>query len=575
MALKFRHRVKESRVIIPRPRRSDPDRSRVVESVGRGWSFDTEDFDDYLMDDIPPLPDDFNLREEGEELTQLEFEQIRGENAAYRRDPLLFVKKELGIPPYWRHKKVITLGDEPPEGYKYKPYKTLPLWSKQREILEAMVEHRRVAVKSGHGVGKTYIAAIVTIYLTYVWRALGVTTAPTWRQVKYLLWHEIANIYNSANQYRQRANVPSLGGRLLQTSLHLGDKWYVVGFSTDKKDYNIPGFHEETVFAIIDEACGVDPLVFDLLETILNSENAFILYIGNPTDPNTEFKKCFDIGSDFHQLSISCFDSPNVKYGRTIYPKMVRYDWPERMEKKWGAKSALYKSRVLAEFPETSTDSLIPLSSIQAALDRTLPEDTIVAIGGDIARLGGDRIILGKRHKSGAHRIVHNIDRARITETTGRLVQMAEGAKKRVFNKYGNVEHIYEPVINIDDIGVGGGVTDLLIEQGYRVNGINVAESAKGLFLDKEERIRFANKRAYYYWKLRQIFIDGKIDIDDEELAEELGHIRTKTKSNGSIAIIEKNKIKEKLGRSPDKAEECMLAFAEDDVIGGTKATAY
>lgn len=33
------------------------------------------------------------------------------------------------------------------------------LWSKQRQLLDAMPRHKRVAVRAGFGVGKTHIAA--------------------------------------------------------------------------------------------------------------------------------------------------------------------------------------------------------------------------------------------------------------------------------------------------------------------------------------------------------------------------------------------------------------------------------
>jgi len=563
------------RVIFPYKRPSKKavvKRGKVISTTD--VSFTREDFDEYLLDDIPNLPDNYNRRGFGEEFTETELKLIKNENQRFRKRPLDFVKKELGIPSGWLQNQPGGSTDRPPLGYKYKPYKQLPLWSKQKEILNALVEHKRVAVKSGHGVGKTYIAAIATLYLTYVWRALGVTTAPTWRQVRYLLWQEIATAYNRANQYQMRTGKPGLGGRLLQTSLELGDKWYVVGFSTDKKDYNIPGFHEETVFAIIDEACGVDPIVYDLLETILNSENAFVLYIGNPTDPNTEFKRCFDPNSGFHQISIPCSDSPNVKHGRTIYPKLVKHDWPERMKKKWGEDSALYKSRVLAEFPDASEDSLISLPKIESALVRSLEKNRVVAIGGDIARFGGDRIILSRRHASGRFRIVYNIDKARTTESTGRIIQMIKSYSE-VAQEDGSKIVQGAPIVNIDDIGVGGGVTDQLVEKGYEVNGINVAQSAKKMFLDKEMRVEFKNLRSYYYWKLKIAFDEGRVDIDDEELAEELMYIKTKFTSDGKILIIEKEKIKETLGRSPDKADSMMLAFAEDEYIMRAVVGAY
>ena len=99
----------------------------------------------------------------------------------------------------------------------------LPLWSKQREVLRALVQHKKVAVKSGHGVGKSFIAAGTALYLHYGWHALGVTTAPTFRQVR-----ECSGV-----KFITFITMPrKLGGELNQTSLESGDKWFIEGFST-------------------------------------------------------------------------------------------------------------------------------------------------------------------------------------------------------------------------------------------------------------------------------------------------------------------------------------------------------
>jgi hypothetical protein len=65
-------------------------------------------------------------------------------------------------------------------------------WSKQREAAELVAGNRRVAVKSANGVGKTYLAADLALWFLYSHRpSIVLTTAPTWRQVRYLLWEEI------------------------------------------------------------------------------------------------------------------------------------------------------------------------------------------------------------------------------------------------------------------------------------------------------------------------------------------------------------------------------------------------
>ena len=554
---------------------------------------------------IPMLPIDWG--EEAKRLSDKEVQKVKNQIAKYKKYPLKFVQTELGIPvTVWR-------ADRPPTSWFNSPNRQYPLWSKQREIVEAMVKYRRVAVKSCHGPGKTYVAAIITLYLAYVWKALGITTAPTGRQVRRLLWGEIHDIWNRANTYQVSKGMPGLGGKLLQTSLELGDKWFVEGFSTDRGEFNIPGFHEETVFVVMDEACGVKPMVYDLLETILSSANTFVLYIGNPTDSTSEFKRCFDPNSDFYPISIHAKDTPNVRHKTTIYPKMTAWDWPDKMALKWGKTSPLYISRIEAEFPKTTIDGLIPAGDLLAALERDLPEDMPLAIGGDIARFGGDRIVVGLRWKSGKYRELENFDKSRLTKTAGIIMLHQRGyanqrpqlaglgggvaprnpsgfqkletwtsnqeEKSEVGQNPNNTtevdsdpkntesknEFMNHPVVNIDDIGVGGGVTDMLVEEGIPTNGINVSEAPnEDESLGEDQRIQFFDKRAFYFWKLKQAFLDGKVDIDDEELAEELNHIKTEITSRGKIRIIEKDKIRKTLKRSPDKAEAMMLAWSED-----------
>lgn len=56
-----------------------------------------------------------------------------------RQDPVFFVRQVLGGDP----------------------------WEKQEEILEAVRDHRRVAVRACHGVGKTKVAAWVALWFLY------------------------------------------------------------------------------------------------------------------------------------------------------------------------------------------------------------------------------------------------------------------------------------------------------------------------------------------------------------------------------------------------------------------------
>lgn len=486
----------------------------------------------------------------------------------YREKPLLFFRDELGLPiDIWRN-------DKPPADWQSGD--PVPLWTKQREIIEALVKHRKVAVKTGHGVGKTFIAGGLALYLSFVWHATGLTTAPTFRQVRRALWGEIHYLYN-------RAKNP-LGGKLNQVSLDLGDKWFVEGFATDKPSDNITGVHEENIFVIVDEAGGVLPETFEALDAILTSENSFVLYIGNPVCNDGPFFEAFKPGSGFHQITISCYDSPNLKHNRIIYSKLTAKKWVDDKVKKWGKDSALFKVRVEGEFAEETQDTLIPLRYIETALRKgaegELLPDKIAGFGLDVARQGSDRSVFGIRWDSGLFRIIETTTKKRETDTAGRMKSIydesVKGFKYRGLNalkkmagkdkesteKDEEKEESFPP-INVDDIGVGGGVVDILIEDEYPVNGVNVSEQPDPS--DPEEAKLFLNKRAQYYWKLKKLFENELVAIEDEDLAFELNKIRMEFMRSGKIKIVDKETLKKEMkGKSPDLAECMMLAFAVD-----------
>jgi len=483
----------------------------------------------------------------------------------YREKPLLFFRDELGLSiDVWRE-------DKPPRDWA--PGDPVPLWSKQREIIEALVKYRKVVVKSGHGIGKTFVVGGLALYLAYVWHATGLTTAPTFRQVRRALWGEIHYLYNKAKN--------PLGGKINQVSLDLGDKWFVEGFATDKPMENITGVHEENIFVFVDEAGGVPPPTFDALDAILTSESSFVLYIGNPTSAEGPFFDAFKPKSGFKSFTISCYDCPNVKHDRVIYSKLTSKKWVVDKEIKWGIHSNLFKVRVAGEFPDESKDTLIPLRYLEIALRKgtegEVVPDIITGFGLDVARQGTDSSMYGARYKSGFFKLIEATQKQRETATAGRMIylydQMIPDYKYRNINelerkaKKDKGEKIEDdpgwPPINVDDIGAGGGVVDILVEEQYPVTGVNVSESPDPS--DPEEAKLFLNKRAQYYWRLKILFEKEQVAIDDEDLLFELSKIRIEFLRSGKIKIVDKDVIKKELGgRSPDRAECMMLAYSND-----------
>src|SRR6516164_5860779 len=125
------------------------------------------------------------------------------------------------------------------------------IWSKQREIMEAVSVHRKVAVASAHGIGKSFLAARVVAWFIATsppGMAKAITTAPTGQQVTGILWQEIHSAHTRGH----------LGGRMSRTEWWQGP--YQVAIGRKPADYSptaFQGYHAERLLVVIDEACGV------------------------------------------------------------------------------------------------------------------------------------------------------------------------------------------------------------------------------------------------------------------------------------------------------------------------------
>lgn len=235
----------------------------------------------------------------------------------------------------------------------------------QQQVIRSVWTNRRTACKAGTGVGKTRVAACCAI----AWLLTGpgrivVTTAPTGRQVKRLLWREIRGLLSRAE---------TLGYKIgeikpVDCDLTFGDST-AVGFSSDE-GVNFQGFHSAggTLF-VLDEAPGISGEIWDAIDATLTGANDRLLAIGNPTEPAGRFFDMFRSETVF-KITISGLDSPNVIAGEDLIPGLIGVAWLEERRKEWGEGSALWSARVLGQFPTVVDDGLVPISWVEAAIER-------------------------------------------------------------------------------------------------------------------------------------------------------------------------------------------------------------
>ena len=240
---------------------------------------------------------------------------------------------------------------------------SVQLWTKQEEILNALRDHRRVAVKAGNGLGKGFTAAIAALWFAYSHKpATVLTTAPTARQVRHILWREIHRLHNGSPF--------DIGGQIFATRLELAHDSFALGLSTDDVD-QFQGFHSPNMLIVVDEAEGVAEEIYEAIDAVMTAGSSKLLLIGNPTSDGGSFRRAFHEDRRlYHNITISALESPNVMQQRVQLPGLTTHEWVAERETLWGPASPMYRARVLGEFSDHAQDVLISLAHIEQAIAR-------------------------------------------------------------------------------------------------------------------------------------------------------------------------------------------------------------
>lgn len=223
------------------------------------------------------------------------------------------------------------------------------------------------------------------------------------------------------------------------------------------------------------------------------------------------------------------------------------------------------------EFPATAEEaftssgaSFIPSASVMRA---RRPDVTIIGRG---------PIILG-------------VDPARSQDKVGVIDRCGRRAGERVCERFdpGNdlmyvaariaklIDRIRPDAVNIDVGGNGSGVYDRLVEMGYDgvCNAVNFGSNPFGLGPTGEEM--YFNRRAEMHDLMRDWFeTSGGVQVPDDDAlhadltAAEWGPGKTRYNTSNELIIEEKDKIKERLGHSPDLGDALALTFAVPFAMG-------
>ena len=413
----------------------------------------------------------------------------------------------------------------------------------QAEMFKAQDEGAsRIAIKSGHGVGKTaYLSWNIIHHLITRFPQKTQVTAPTSGQ----LFDALA-----AETKRWMRNLPQPFNELFlpksdRIELIAAPEASFTAFRTSRPDLPeaLQGVHSKFVQLVADEASGIPESVYQAAGGSLSGLNTTFLLAGNPTRSEGYFYNKFAQDTPGWTLrTVSGYEST-----------LVSQDYIDSIGREYGYESNVFRVRIQGEFPLETEDKLIPLYLLERAVDREidLSPHWGKIWGLDVARSGSDRTAL-------VERVGRVVTRCQTWPALGDLMEICG----KVLGYWNKLKPSQRPLeICVDCIGIGAGVADRLAEmkddRGHHLPAvpINVAESSSM----NPQAMRL---RDDLWLQCRDWFMRQDVSIPNHPgLLKDLQAPTYKLTSTGKYKVAAKDEMKAAGYRSPDLGDALALTF--------------
>jgi hypothetical protein len=441
----------------------------------------------------------------------------------------------------------------------------------------------RIRVEAGHAVGKSKCAAgLVSHFFDSFTPAIVYTFAPTWEQIKDLLWKEIK---------ADRAG-KGLPGRVLDTcEIKLHPNHFAKGRATNssggKGTERIQGQHGKYLMFVLDEAEGVADFVYDAIDSMASGGISIVLMLANPRTRTSRFHKVKAL-STVQSFRIACLWHPNVVQNREIIPGAVRRDYIDTMLEKhcevvpehdsdactfelpWQP-GVIYRPdpefmfRVLGIAPANVGDkTVIPTGRYEAAVQRDASGDdpAIARLGVDMSRWGADYGTLYIRHAGAVERKAQFYQQDTHDYTQRVKTEILALVDLGVANVH----------VRVDGTGgFGGGLVDSLkadddlrrLIPDFKVIEVNFGSSPN-------DPKSYADLATEMYHETAEALKELRIDAPPSQLEDDLTGRRYKWVSKGARSVKkleDKDEFRKRYHRSPDDGDGFVLAAAPDHIF--------
>lgn len=464
----------------------------------------------------------------------------------YAKDPVAFFREVLGVEP----------------------------WDRQIEILEAVRDYPRVAVCSGHKIGKsTSVSGLALWFYASFSDARAIMSSTTSRQVDQILWRELRMLRARGGRCvackaadpdailiprpcPHSAIIDGEQGDLARTGLKSEDFREIVGF-TAREAEAVAGISGRNLLYLMDEASGIPDEIFEAVEGN-RAGGARIVLVGNGTRNEGEFFEAFNSKAHLYKtIRISSEETPNVARGTLFIPGLATREWIEEKKLEWGEDSPLYRVRVKGEHATFEEGKIFSLHAIGESEKRW--PDTLEAgrlyIGLDPAGPQGNgdesvfcvrrgmkqlhfRAFLGLDPDMHLMQLLGLIREYRLPNETAVVVVDAEGPiGKKTCNRFREYSEEHPTVFDLFTV-----------------------RASDGAKRDPKEYDRVRDELAA---NLEQWMRAGGAILEDVKLERELHCLEWTQRVNGKLKLTGKEEVRKAIGRSPDRYDALALSVWE------------
>lgn len=404
------------------------------------------------------------------------------------------------------------------------------------------ISSKKMSIRSGNGIGKTTcLSWIIIWYLFCHANAQIPCTAPSSEQMHDVLWKELALWLNRLPEgYKQKFEWTREHLRVSESP----QTWFARAKTARKENPEaLAGMHGDNVLFIIDEASGVNEIIFTTAEGALTGDNVLVIMISNPTRRSGYFYKSHTQRKQRWQtLAFNSLESP-----------IVDEDFVNDKREDYGEDSDEFRVYVKGEFPsEDAIDdegwiSLIKESDLRYTMDAEFLGRRMMGV--DPSGEGDDETVW----------VIRDSLKAKVIAKEKISDEKTIAAKTLTLMDEFKVD---DEDVTVDNFGVGANVSRelaLVRRRKVVVNAVNVGQKA-------DDNKEYQNSRAEAYDRLRQ-WLRKKGELVNNKGWEELLTIKyRRVERTDQMAIMSKKDMRKRLGfKSPNIADALMLTFVKKD----------